>query len=123
MLLDVWYDRRRRLLLSSRVDICELFGRGGQELAHEPSREAPVTSVRAKGGSSSSWLTTFVSSDVEWSATGRADASLASIAAVQLSIGQRRAASRLSQMLRPSGEYEDEVATRARGDARLHQPH
>eukprot|EP00965_Chrysotila_dentata_P107208 3542170-Pleurochrysis_carterae.AAC.1 len=30
MLLDVWYDRRRRLLLSSRVDICELFGRGGQ---------------------------------------------------------------------------------------------
>ena len=61
-----------------------------------------AASVRGAGGSSSGWATTYIGAagDTEWSATGRMGVSLAGLAGLNdAAFAQRRAASRLQEML------------------------
>ena len=69
--------------------------------ARGPAAEtAPSIRVRGEGGSSSGWATTFMGDGSEWSATGRLGVSLAALSGLQeASFAQRRAASRLREMV------------------------
>ena len=77
--LDVWYDRRRKLLLSADVPLASIFDRLRPETMREAAdwagndAAATTASVRSEGGSSSGWATTYIGSvpgdNTEWSAT------------------------------------------------------
>ena len=81
MLIDVWYDQHRRLLLSSDAALDDLFGCEPQRQVRDDHYShlagSTATAVHGEGGSSSGWATTFLAGGIEWSATGLQGASLA----------------------------------------------
>ena len=108
--LDVWYDRRRKLLMSAAVPLASIFERLRPEAMREatdwdgaavlPAGADAAVSVRGEGGSSSGHATTYLADNTEWSATGRMGVSLAGVAALNdAAFAQRRAASRLQEMI------------------------
>ena len=110
MLIDVWYDQHRRLLLSSDAALDDLFGCEPQRQVRDDHYShlagSTATAVHGEGGSSSGWATTFLAGGVEWSATGLQGASLAALSSTHVhDLGRRRAASRLAEMLL-SASYE-----------------
>lgn len=98
-LIDTAYEFGTTLFVCSRDPLKTLF----QEIVqveHQRLNLHSQMSVKKGGGSSSSMMSTFVSGDTEWSATGLAEASLATGGAgetdVVFAIG--RAISRLHEM-------------------------
>jgi protein AFG1 len=98
-LIDTAYEFGTRIFICSQDPLKAIF----QEIVqveHERSNSHSQMSVKKGGGSSSSMMSTFVNGDTEWSATGLADASLATGGAgetdVVFAIG--RAISRLHEM-------------------------
>ncbi|KAK3718645.1 hypothetical protein LTR37_004862 [Vermiconidia calcicola] len=98
-LIDAAYESGTRVIICSRDSLDSLF----REIVNVERQRATShnkMSVKAGGGSSSSMMSTFVSGDTEWSATGLSEASLATGGAgetdVVFAIG--RAMSRLQEM-------------------------
>lgn len=96
-LVDLAYEAKTRIICSSTVPLFEVFANIIPNKMKE-KLEQQMT-VKGEGGSSSSMMSTFIG-DMEWSATGLAEASLASGGAgetdVKFAIG--RAVSRLFEM-------------------------
>lgn len=95
-LIDLAYETRTRIVILADTRLAELFSNIAHDI--EPLVSAAMT-VRKEGGASSSNLTTFIG-EVEWSATGLADASLAAGGAGETDVRFAivRAVSRLSEM-------------------------
>jgi protein AFG1 len=98
-LIETAYESGTRIFICSQDPLKDIF----QEIVHverKRSNSHSQMSVKKGGGSSSSMMSTFVSGDTEWSATGLAEASLATGGAgetdVVFAIG--RAVSRLHEM-------------------------
>ncbi|KAJ5051457.1 uncharacterized protein L3040_001234 [Drepanopeziza brunnea f. sp. 'multigermtubi'] len=102
-LVDLAYEAKTRVICSSSVPLFEVFAnivprqiRVGGDLRDELGRQM---SVKGEGGSSSSMMSTFIG-EMEWSATGLAEASLATGGAGESDVGFAvgRAVSRLYEM-------------------------
>lgn len=98
-LIDAAYESGTRIMIHSQDPLKSIF----EDIVQNEYRRSgshSQMSVRKGGGSSSSMMSTFVSGDTEWSATGLAEASLATGGAgetdVVFAIG--RAMSRLHEM-------------------------
>lgn len=98
-LIDAAYECATRIIICSSVSLDTIF-QDIVEAEYQRSGSHSQMAVRRGGGSSSSLMSTFVSGDTEWSATGLQEASLASGGAgetdVVFAIG--RAVSRLHEM-------------------------
>eukprot|EP00127_Corallochytrium_limacisporum_P004780 Clim_evm6s175 gene=Clim_evmTU6s175 len=99
--IDVCYESNARLICEAEQDIEHLF-----QLEMQTSQPGTVTSMRdfddlhvvGEGGSSSSHMTTMVG-DMEWSGTGRKDASLGSASGnIDTRFASDRTVSRLMEM-------------------------
>ncbi|KAI5198006.1 hypothetical protein E4T39_07001 [Aureobasidium subglaciale] len=92
-LIDLAYESGTRVIISSEATIDEAFAEIVEAERQRMQRKQGglKMSVKKGGGSSSSMMSTFVSGDTEWSATGLAEASLATG-------GAGRAVSRLHEM-------------------------
>jgi len=105
-LIDLAYESGTRIFIYSEVTIDEAFAEIVDAERQRQQRAQPdglQMSVRKGGGSSSSMMSTYVSGDVEWSATGLAKASLATGGAGETDVGFAigRAISRLHEMGSP----------------------
>jgi protein AFG1 len=105
-LIDLAYESGTRIIIYSHVTIDEAFAEIVDAERQRQQRALPAglqMSVRKGGGSSSSMMSTYVSGDVEWSATGLAKASLATGGAGETDVGFAigRAISRLHEMGSP----------------------
>lgn len=101
-LIDLAYESGTRVIISSSSTINETFA---DIVENERQRLLKKQgglkmSVKKGGGASSSMMSTFVSGDTEWSATGLAEASLATGGAGETDVGFAigRAVSRLHEM-------------------------
>lgn len=101
-LIDLAYESGTRVVISSSSTINETFA---EIVENERQRLMKKQgglkmSVKKGGGASSSMMSTFVSGDTEWSATGLAEASLATGGAGETDVGFAigRAVSRLHEM-------------------------
>ena len=101
-LIDLAYESGTRVIISSSSTINETFA---EIVENERQRLLKKQgglkmSVKKGGGASSSMMSTFVSGDTEWSATGLAEASLATGGAGETDVGFAigRAVSRLHEM-------------------------
>ncbi|KAK3044838.1 hypothetical protein LTS18_000219 [Coniosporium uncinatum] len=100
-LIDIAYERRTRVICLSSVSLAALFENfvPKQDTDAIKANFSEGMNVKKGGGSSSSMMSTFIG-NVEWSATGLAEASLATGGAgesdVRFAIG--RAVSRLHEM-------------------------
>ena len=98
-LLDVLYEQQCRLVISAALPPARLLqGNDGDHSSAQPKYQKGVH-LRGQGGSSGRFSTTFVD-DMEYSATGLADVSLADFSNAQNHVAHtfRRAASRLEEM-------------------------
>ena len=102
-LIDTAYESGTRVFIYSPDPLENLF----RDIVPSPLRQSPTAShphsqmsVKKGGGSSSSMMSTFVSGDTEWSATGLSEASLAAGGAgeTDVSFAVGRAVSRLWEM-------------------------
>jgi protein AFG1 len=105
-LVDLAYEAKTRIVCLSSVPLAELFSQIVPRKAHVEGKPADglddlgqQMSVRREGGSSSSMMTTFIG-EMEWSATGLAEASLASGGAGETDVrfAVSRTVSRLYEM-------------------------
>ena len=98
-LIDTAYEAGTRIVICSQVPLKDVFQDIVKAEYRRSARHSKM-SVKKGGGSSSSMMSTFVSGDTEWSATGLSEASLATGGAgetdVIFAIG--RAVSRLQEM-------------------------
>lgn len=101
-LIDLAYESGTRVVICSDATINEAFA---EIVENERQRLMKKQgglkmSVKKGGGASSSMMSTFVSGDTEWSATGLAEASLATGGAGETDVGFAigRAVSRLHEM-------------------------
>lgn len=99
-LVDLAYQANSRIICLSCVPLFEVFANiVPNELLVEGKLQQQLMTVKGEGGSSSSMMSTFIG-DMEWSATGLSEASLATGGAgetdVRFAIG--RAVSRLFEM-------------------------
>ncbi|CAD0095582.1 unnamed protein product [Aureobasidium vineae] len=101
-LIDLAYESGTRVIISSNVTIDEAFAEIVENERQRLMRKQGGLKMTVKkgGGSSSSMMSTFVSDDTEWSATGLAEASLATGGAGETDVGFAigRAVSRLHEM-------------------------
>ncbi|KAK6000551.1 hypothetical protein QM012_003797 [Aureobasidium pullulans] len=101
-LIDLAYESGTRVVISSDATIDEAFAEIVENERQRLMRKSGglQMSVKKGGGSSSSMMSTFVSGDTEWSATGLAEASLATGGAGETDVGFAigRAVSRLHEM-------------------------
>lgn len=101
-LIDLAYESGTRVVISSNVTIDDAFAEIVENERQRLMRKsgALTMSVKKGGGSSSSMMSTFISGDTEWSATGLAEASLATGGAGETDVGFAigRAVSRLHEM-------------------------
>ncbi|KAI5245329.1 hypothetical protein E4T42_06793 [Aureobasidium subglaciale] len=106
-LIDLAYESGTRVIISSEATIDEAFAEivEAEQQRMQRKQGGLKMSVKKGGGSSSSMMSTFVSGDTEWSATGLAEASLATGGAGETDVGFAigRAVSRLHEM--GSGMY------------------
>lgn len=96
--VDVAYESKTKVVILSETSLADLFSNLTPEL--DLKKVLPTTlNVRKEGGASSSNSTTFIG-EVEWSATGLKDASLATGGAGETDVrfAVARAASRLYEM-------------------------
>ena len=104
-LIDLAYESGTRIIISSNASIDEVFTEIVQAEQQRRKRQQGglQMNVRKGGGSSSSMMSTFVSGDTEWSATGLEGASLATGGAGETDVGFAigRAVSRLHEMGSP----------------------
>jgi protein AFG1 len=101
-LIDLAYEAGTRVIIASSVTIDEAFAEivDAEQQRFKRKTGGLQMSVEKGGGSSSSMMSTFVSGDTEWSATGLAEASLATGGAGETDVGFAigRAVSRLHEM-------------------------
>jgi len=101
-LIDLAYESGTRVIISSSSTINETFAEIVENERQRLMRKQGGLrmSVKKGGGASSSMMSTFVSGDTEWSATGLAEASLATGGAGETDVGFAigRAVSRLHEM-------------------------
>ncbi|KAI5242788.1 hypothetical protein E4T43_04583 [Aureobasidium subglaciale] len=106
-LIDLAYESGTRVIISSEATIDEAFAEivEAEQQRMQRKQGGLKMSIKKGGGSSSSMMSTFVSGDTEWSATGLAEASLATGGAGETDVGFAigRAVSRLHEM--GSGMY------------------
>jgi len=104
-LIDLAYESGTKVIISSDVTIDEAFVEiiEAEEQRAKRKQGGLQMSVKKGGGSSSSMMSTFVSGDTEWSATGLEGASLATGGAGETDVGFAigRAISRLHEMGSP----------------------
>lgn len=108
-LVDIAYESRTRVLCQSTHSVLQTFknivmSSHSNEIVPEPIARLQDLMVKGEGGSSSSHATTFIGS-MEWSATGRKEASLATGGAGETDVrfAVLRTISRLHEMT--SEEY------------------
>lgn len=101
-LIDLAYEAGTRVVILSDSTIDEAFADIVENERQRLMRKSGslTMSVKKGGGSSSSMMSTFISGDTEWSATGLAEASLATGGAGETDVGFAigRAVSRLHEM-------------------------
>jgi protein AFG1 len=101
-LIDLAYESGSRVIISSDVTINEAFAEIVENERQRLMKKQGGLKMRVQkgGGASSSMMSTFVSGDTEWSATGLAEASLATGGAGETDVGFAigRAVSRLHEM-------------------------
>ncbi|KAG9571403.1 AFG1-like ATPase, partial [Aureobasidium melanogenum] len=101
-LIDLAYESGTRVVISSDATVDEAFAEIVENERQRLMRKSGGLKMNVKkgGGSSSSMMSTFVSGDTEWSATGLAEASLATGGAGETDVGFAigRAVSRLHEM-------------------------
>jgi len=104
-LIDLAYESGTRIIISSNATIDEVFAEivEAEQKRRKRQQGGLQMNVRKGGGSSSSMMSTFVSGDTEWSATGLEGASLATGGAGETDVGFAigRAVSRLHEMGSP----------------------
>ncbi|SMR52636.1 unnamed protein product [Zymoseptoria tritici ST99CH_1E4] len=103
-LVDLAYEKRTRVICHSTVPLAEVFANIVPVNSKVRNQLAAGMRVRGEGGASSSMMSTFIG-ETEWSATGLAEASLATGGAGETDVGFAvgRAISRLYEM--GSSEY------------------
>ncbi|KAG9658767.1 AFG1-like ATPase, partial [Aureobasidium melanogenum] len=100
--IDLAYESGTRVIISSNATIDEAFAEIVENERQRVLRKSGGLKMNVKkgGGSSSSMMSTFVDGETEWSATGLAEASLATGGAGETDVGFAigRAVSRLHEM-------------------------